>query len=604
MDDFIANPRKDYVNKYKGLFKENAEKYFDEVVKQSNINIEENSHRVKQYDKQVHKVEKIKQRLRSKRALKGFSIFFTILLFAGSLTALVFAFISKRFEICIPCFLVGAAGGAGLIVLIVKKLNKEINHLKNERDIEFKKAEDIRLECVSKMRPLVDQFTYKSTNRLIQKTLPLFEMNDCLDSKSFDYMHERFGFNENWDINSSTVEAVSGSIKGNPFLIERDLVHKMGVYTYTGSITIHWTTRERSSNGGYRTVHHTQILTASVDKPKPYYHYHTRLTFCSEAAPDLHFSRTATDVEKMNEKQVERTVKKGKKALSKVAKKSSAAGGNFTEMANSEFEVLFGAKNRDNEVQFRLMFTPLAQQNMIDLIKVPDPYGDDFNFFKDGKLNVITTEHSVNWDLNTDFSRFLHHDYEVIKQRFLTFHEEYFKNFYFQFAPLLCVPIYQQTKTVEYIYKKDYASNFTCFEAECMANSLDVGSFAPTAPDTRTIIKASLINKDNKSDKIRLHNYSYTTLNRVDYIQRLGRDGRMHTVPVPWVEYVPVYNEAILSMKNLGIEENKFKGFSNTTEFNDVGINGSYSYKKGLLAFLVNDDQTAFDEKIDKIFKQ
>ena len=137
-----------------------------------------------------------------------------------------------------------------------------------------------------------------------------------------------------------------------------------------------------------------------------------------------------------------------------------------------------------------------------------------------------------------------------------------------------------------------------------MANSLDVGSFAPTAPDTRTIIKASLINKDNKSDKIRLHNYSYTTLNRVDYIPRLGRDGRMHTVPVPWVEYVPVYNEAILSMKNLGIEENKFKGFSNTTEFNDVGINGSYSYKKGLLACLVNDDQTAFDEKIDKIFKQ
>ena len=78
----------------------------------------------------------------------------------------------------------------------------------------------------------------------------------------------------------------------------------------------------------------------------------------------------------------------------------------------------------------------------------------------------------------------------------------------------------------------------------------------------------------------------------------------MHTVPDPWVEDITVYNEAILSMKNLGIEENKFKGFSNTTEFNDVGINGSYSYKKGLLAFLVNDDQTAFDEKIDKIFKQ
>lgn len=40
----------------------------------------------------------------------------------------------------------------------------------------------------------------------------------------------------------------------------------------------------------------------------------------------------------------------------------------ITLLANDEFEVLFRALNRNNEVQFRLLFTPLAQQNMIDLL--------------------------------------------------------------------------------------------------------------------------------------------------------------------------------------------------------------------------------------------
>lgn len=603
MDDFIANPRKDYVNKYKGLFKENAEKYLDEIIKKTGVNAEENKQQVKEYDKQVAKVNKIKKTLSGKKAQKAFSIFAIILLFVGAILSVVFAVTSGRYEICIPCAVVGLAGGIGLIFLIIKKLNPVIKHLKNERDEEFKKAENIRYECMGKMKPLVDEFTYKSTRELIQKTLPLFEIDEYFDEKRFDMMHENFGFNENGDINSSTVETLSGIIKGNPFLVSKDLVHKMGTCSYSGSLTIHWTTRERDSNGHTRTVHHTQTLVATVVKPKPYYHYSTKLTYCCEAAPDLHFSRTATDVEKMNERQVEKTVKKGSKKLKKIAEKSAKSGGNFTEMANSEFDVLFGAHNRDNEVQFRLMFTPLAQQNMVDLIKVPDPFGDDFNFYKDGKINVITTEHSVNWDMNTDFSRFLHHDLEVIKQNFMTFQEDYFKNFYFQFAPLLCVPVYQQHKTIDYIYKKDYKSNFNMYEAEVMANTLDSSLFAPTCADTRTIIKASLIGKEKSSDKIRLHNYSYNSVERVDYIPKLGGDGRIHNVPVPWIEYIPVYNEATISMKSIGLQENKFRScFDGEKTFSSYGLSENYGYKKGLIACLVGDDENAFDEKIDKFF--
>ena len=52
--------------------------------------------------------------------------------------------------------------------------------------------------------------------------------------------------------------------------------------------------------------------------------------------------------------------------------------------------------DRDNENQFRLLFTPLAQRNIVDLVK-DSPYGDDFYFIKQNKLNTIYSHHSDNW---------------------------------------------------------------------------------------------------------------------------------------------------------------------------------------------------------------
>ena len=63
-------------------------------------------------------------------------------------------------------------------------------------------------------------------------------------------------------------------------------------------------------------------------------------------------------------------------------------------MGNSEFEVLFGATNRNNEVQFRLLFTPLAQKQLLGLMKDKEiAFGDDFNFIKRNKINIIIPDH-------------------------------------------------------------------------------------------------------------------------------------------------------------------------------------------------------------------
>ena len=57
------------------------------------------------------------------------------------------------------------------------------------------------------------------------------------------------------------------------------------------------------------------------------------------------------------------------KKLEKKSRKSVNQGTNYTVFGNSEFEVLFGATNRNHEVQFRLLFTPLAQTELLKLMK-------------------------------------------------------------------------------------------------------------------------------------------------------------------------------------------------------------------------------------------
>ena len=59
----------------------------------------------------------------------------------------------------------------------------------------------------------------------------------------------------------------------------------------------------------------------------------------------------------------------------------------FTPLANSEFELLFGAYNRNNNVQYHTIFTNVAQLNFTKLIKSTDGFGDDYNKKKHKKFN-------------------------------------------------------------------------------------------------------------------------------------------------------------------------------------------------------------------------
>ena len=107
------------------------------------------------------------------------------------------------------------------------------------------------------------------------------------------------------------------------------------------------------------TVHRHETLNASVNKPYPEYGDRAAVIYGSEAAPDLSFTRAPSKLSGLedgviNNWRKRRAVQGARSDQSRDLKH----GKGFTVMANAEFDALFGATDRDHEVQFRLLVHP------------------------------------------------------------------------------------------------------------------------------------------------------------------------------------------------------------------------------------------------------
>jgi len=407
--------------------------------------------------------------------------------------------------------------------------------------------------------------------------------------EDFDYVS--FTGNE-----TSIINTLSGKIFGNPFIFERYLIHQMGTCTYHGTLVISWTERYRDSDGRMRTRVRTQTLHASVVKPKPYYSIKTHLGFGSVAAPDLTFTRGESDTDELSERQMQRRIRRGEKKLQEKARDALENGESFQEMANSEFDVLFDATDRDHEVQFRLMYTPLAQKNTLDLLRSKDGYGDDFNFYKLKRYNIIKSVHAQNWDMDISTSRYVTHSVELSRKKFLDFNATFFKSIFFDFAPLMAVPAYQDEPTYSLKDPKPYKSYYPPYEHESLANKIGESVFAHERSGTNAILKTSILEQNDGVDRVVVTAYSYATENRVDFVPVLGGDGDIHNVPVPWVEYIPVSKQSDMMVKALNHTSREFSHKSGGS----MPENGAYFH--GMLAYAPASKQAW--EQINETFKK
>lgn len=603
----LLDPSQFYDSVLKVAYPENANKLFDELIKNSQINENENRKTIKQYYIVDGNVRKMKSKLVGMITLKVFMIIFIVLFIIAGIALFIIPFIDTNnkthmgLDIGLGVGFIAIA--ALLIFLVAKPVNKSIKQRRAVLQSLTDEANKLKSQAIEQMAPLNDLFDWNAPSIIVKKTTPLIELDPYFDVKKFSYLKDKYKFTDNENPDSSAVMTLSGQIKGNPFFLYRTYNNHIYDKEYVGHLTISWVETYTDSDGHTHTTTRTQTLTATEFHPAPGYYNDTRLVYANDAAPDLHFSREPTGATGLDEKAIKRKVKKGEKELRKIQKADMSdknQGTNFTMMANSKFDVLFGAKDRDNEVQFRLLFTPLAQLSMTKLLIEGKPYGDDFQFIKNGPLNYIISRHSQEFDYSTSPDRYQTFSVDESRKIFVEYNTKFVTSLYFDLAPLLTIPLYQQHKPFEYIYKDVLGYNYTSFEEEVMANTLDSKAFMPKGSITNQILKVIERHKVGDSDQVTIKSHAFRGEDRVSYVPVYGGDGHTHNVPVYWTEYFPIEKDTKIVVRHIDATRATLNSYlkNNPALIKLLGkVNGGAAYQRGLFAFLLLDSYGIDDDK-------
>ena len=600
----LINPREYYFANLKDRTKENAEKYFEALANLVHTPIDENIETVNKIRKLQELLKNIKKKLNLLRFAMVMLIILTVALIGVGIGFIINYDINPTRNIIIGILMILA--GFGVIVYIVMSLWQKILKLRNEKDKIQKEIDELIALAWKQMSELNKSYDDDMATDVFNMTIDkIISLDKKFDNSKFYQLKEEYGLYDNNDPDSSVCLIKSGQILGNPFLIYTD--HNVRVWdeTYTGSITIHWTTTIHTKDGT-QTVHHSETLYAEVKAPAPHYSYSTHLIYGNDAAPNLSFSRTPSGLTGASEKELERAVNKKVKKLDKKSRKELVDDDpttNYTRFSHDEFEALFGGTDRDHEVEFRLLFTPMAIQNELALIKNKEPYGDDFSIKKSKKLNVVTSYHSQSFRYDSNPSRFVDYSYKDAKQKFMEYCDYYFKGIYFDLAPLISIPLYQQTKPRSYIYNYKIKPNFNSYQHEMMANQFDYRDFAHSETTTDTILKTNFLSKDGEADKVSVKAYSYKGIRRTTHISKMGGDGRMHSIPVDWIEYIPLENIKEMELNSVNGSRREYNENTGKSDFSDFmsrfSSHPAFSYRGGIIATILNNE--VVNESFNKV---
>lgn len=613
VDDILLEPLKAYKSVYKQAVNDEAGVFFDELVAKSGIDVEANRLTVKELKKTQKKADETNKEIKKLKTGKGFAIFGIVVGFIAAIVCLFNLFGTEDPDLLVNILVTvfGLALAIGLIVVIVKVINPKIKDQTLILSKLLEKIKELKAEAYAQMAPLNALYDWNMATTVIEKVIPILDFDKYFDGSKYLSLIDNYGFSELNDVNQSTLYVQSGTILGNPFLIQKQKVHAMVSKTYSGSIVIHWTETYRDSKGNLQTRTRTQTLTAYVQHPAPQYTNQTALIYGNDAAPDLIFSRAPSGMSGKSEKEINKYVRAHEDELQKMAEKSIKRGDKnpFTPLANTEFELLFGALDRNHNVQYRLLFTPLAQKNEVDLITSTDGYGDDYYFTKHKKVNVISSRHSQLEDLSGNPNIFIGYDHDFARTIFINHVNNFFKAVYFDFAPLLSIPLYQQMKSLDYIYGKDCPYNYSAYEHEVFANAFPEEYLKDPLSITTCMLKTRIIRTDGKSDKVEITAYSYRGEERVDYVQKMGGDGRLHTIPVYWTEYIPLTRVSLMELRNLNATRFDFNNKMQDNRLNEFisshSTGGTYAFQRGLMAILAGESYSSKeDEELDSIFKK
>ena len=583
--DFYKKDLKEQVN-------EKATKLIEDLTKKGNVDIDANISLSKEIKSLEKEIEEFNDKRTGHKVLRGMLIF---LIIAGVISVLIGAygwfFKGEGSTLNILLFLIGIVVIIASILINFLVINKKIkqydkilNELKTKHQTKVNEAWKL-------LEGLRNGLNFKQFVDFVNSLETSIKLDYEVDYKKL--MAIKNNYNIDWEFSKkeSIVDVFTGSIAKNPFvrvLISREQIRD---YVYEGHRVVTWTERVRGSDGKSHTVTRSQTLTATYTAPAPFYDTYSMIIYGNGAAPNLSFSRNPSGLEKdHDEKDVEKLVKKRSKEIEDLAEEAVKDGRNFTALTNNEFDALFYAIDRNNETEFRLLFTPLAQQNMIELICATDTYGDDFSFVKRNMMNYIVSYHSLA-SINFDYAKYYNfYDYALLKEDYINSINSAFYSLYFDLAPILAIPLYQMNEAHFDDRIKDEI--ITDYEAEAFANHMDGKLFIHPAAKTKQILKLSKMNDYKNSKQYRVSSYAYDQIPQVVYIPVLCQNGRTYDVPVQWFRYDELNRETNVAISK--IRESKINNNAN------VSINYQKYRYHNFISLYLNEDE--FNADNDNLF--
>ena len=539
----IYDPLAEYINIFQPRFKEVTEKTFEELAEEAQVNVEANR-------ETCRKIYENEEKLSSVKTKGGWWKVVLILLWIAVIGGIIVCFtmheeLESETIISIILFIIL------VVAILFIKIHPLLKSIKKERDQLSATIDQLKNEAWEQMSPLNSLYDWDIFTRMMSQTVPKLEFDPYFTTQRLSYLRDTYNFDDSFNRERSVLYSHSGLINGNPFVICRTRKMEKSSKTYYGYKTIHWTTTERGADGKNQTVHHSETLSASVDAFYPEYIEMTRLIYGNTAAPDLVFYR-----KKSNLAGREKSLSYKWRMHSIRRKSRNLDNADFAMLTNEEFEVAFDTSNRNNNQQFALLFTPLAQENMLKLLEDKEVgFGDDFDFSKKRMINTIIPDHLQELDLDMNPQNYRHFDFDKAKIDFHELNANYFRSIYFCFAPLLCVPMYQQIRPHHDIYGKDMQHESSFWEHEALANFWGEGHFMHPDCVTKCVLKTECQQTQDGKITIKVRANGYRSVERVTYIDRWGSDGKLHTIPVYWDEYLPVTGSGYLYMK----EDNEFE---------------------------------------------
>ena len=438
----IPYPVKMYADRFKAEHERNTSEAFEALVRQSGVDEEANAALVAKIREEQKELEALRGTLGRWKFLRGFLILLAIIGGVGG-TFYILPFFWKDCPLdCgishlwgIVCIVVMVLS----LVLIFAGVNARIK--KFEEIVKAKQdALDQKIrEAWEQMAPLNQLFQWDTLAGIVMKTIPIVAIDKYFSQRRMDQLCRYFRWIPGSTDTNSILCCQSGSINGNPWILAETLYQNWGTKTYYGSLEITWQEQVSytDSNGRtrYRWETRHQTLTASVEKPLPLYGKEKFLVYGNEAAPDLVFSRGPTDLSSLGTGFFDS--RKMKSAIEALWKKTRDLSNDFMIMDNEAFDACFNAVNRNHEQQFRLLFTPLAQQEMLTLLQDKEQgYGDDFTFKKEHMINILFSKHLNESDISGAPTQFWNYELAEIRKVFNACSNDFFHMFYFTLAPL------------------------------------------------------------------------------------------------------------------------------------------------------------------------